>query len=110
MRTSSAAVRCRGEPMSGTATGPLVGLKVLEFAGIGPAPMCAMLLSDLGAAVLRIDRTQDAGLGVARDARFDLLNRGRPSLALDLKHAEAVTTALGLAAHADVLIEGFRPG
>jgi alpha-methylacyl-CoA racemase len=96
--------------MSETPRGPLAGLKVIEFAGIGPAPMCAMLLSDLGALVLRIDRTQEAGLGVPTDPRFDLLNRGRPSLALDLKSADGAALALRLVDKADALIEGFRPG
>jgi alpha-methylacyl-CoA racemase len=92
------------------AQGPLAGLKVVEFAGIGPAPMCAMLLADLGADVLRIDRTQDAGLGIDRRPEFDLLNRGRRSAAIDLKHKDGVAAALRLVARADVLIEGFRPG
>jgi alpha-methylacyl-CoA racemase len=92
------------------AQGPLAGLKVIEFAGIGPAPMCAMLLSDLGADVLRIDRKQDAGLGLERAPQFDLLNRGRRSAAIDLKHRDGVAAALRLVERADVLIEGFRPG
>jgi alpha-methylacyl-CoA racemase len=90
--------------------GPLAGLKVIEFAGIGPAPMCAMLLADLGADILRIDRMQDAGLGIGRRPEFDLLNRGRRSAAIDLKHKDGITTALRLVERADVLIEGFRPG
>ena len=96
--------------MTRTAQGPLAGLKVIEFAGIGPAPMCAMLLADLGAEVLRLDRLQDAGLGVKQPTRFELLNRGRRSAALDLKKPEGVATALRLVEGADVLIEGFRPG
>ena len=92
------------------AQGPLAGLKIVEFAGIGPAPMCAMLLADLGADILRIDRTQDAGLGIDRRPEFDLLNRGRRSAAIDLKHKDGVAAALRLAERADVLIEGFRPG
>ena len=92
------------------AQGPLAGLKVVEFAGIGPAPMCAMLLADLGADVLRIDRTQDAGLGIDRRPEFDLLNRSRRSAAIDLKHKDGVAAALRLVERADVLIEGFRPG
>jgi alpha-methylacyl-CoA racemase len=96
---------------SQNAQGPLAGLKVVEFAGIGPAPMCAMLLADLGADVLRIDRTQEAGLGIAsRRPEFDLLNRGKRSAAMDLKNKEAVAAALRLVERADVLIEGFRPG
>lgn len=92
------------------ARGPLAGLKVVEFAGIGPAPMCAMLLADLGADVVRLDRLQDAGLGVKQPTKFELLNRSRRSVALDLKKPEAVAAALRLADGADVLIEGFRPG
>jgi alpha-methylacyl-CoA racemase len=72
--------------------------------------MCAMLLADLGADILRIDRLQDAGLGIERRPQFDLLNRGRRSVAIDLKRAQGVATALRLVAQADVLIEGFRPG
>lgn len=90
--------------------GPLKGFKVIELAGIGPAPMCAMLLSDLGAEVLRIDRTADAGLGIAMKTKYSLLNRGRRSIALDLKRPEATETVLRLVGQADALIEGFRPG
>jgi alpha-methylacyl-CoA racemase len=86
------------------ATGPLEGLRVLEFAGLGPAPFCGMLLSDLGADVLRIDRP-----GAHYD-RFAIETRGRRSLVLDLKSDAARETALRLAARADALIEGFRPG
>jgi len=97
-------------PGRAEAQGPLAGLKVVEFAGIGPAPMCAMLLADLGAEVLRLDRLQDAGLGVKQPTRFELLNRSRRSAALDLKKPEAVAAALRMVESADVLIEGFRPG
>src|SRR6266699_2518460 len=79
-----------------TRRGPLAGLRVLELAGIGPGPFCAMLLADQGATVLRIDRPGAAG---ARPER-ELLNRGRQSAVLDLKHPRA----------ADALIEGLRPG
>jgi len=97
--------------MTKKAQGPLAGLKVVEFAGIGPAPMCAMLLADLGADILRIDRTQEAGLGIAtRRPEFDLLNRSKRSAAMDLKHKDAIAAALRLVERADVLIEGFRPG
>lgn len=88
-----------------TAAGPLVGLKVLEFAGLGPAPFCAMLLSDLGADVLRIDRP-----GTPSDDCFDFTHRGRRSVALDLKRPEGRDAALALSDRADVLLEGFRPG
>ena len=90
--------------------GVLSGYKVVEFAGIGPAPMCAMLLSDMGAEVLRIDRTEDADLGVATDAKFNLLGRGRRSVAIDLKQPAGAEAALKLIGQADALIEGFRPG
>jgi alpha-methylacyl-CoA racemase len=90
--------------------GPLTGFKVIELAGIGPAPMCAMLLSDLGAEVLRIDRTADAGLGIAVETKYALLNRGRRSVAFDLKKPEATEALLRLIDKADALIEGFRPG
>ncbi len=90
--------------------GPLHGLRVLEIAGIGPGPMCAMLLADLGAEVLRIDRTAPSGLGVAMDPAYDVMNRGRRSVAMDLKTAEGVALLLDLVARADALIEGFRPG
>jgi crotonobetainyl-CoA:carnitine CoA-transferase CaiB-like acyl-CoA transferase len=92
------------------AMGPLSGLKVVELAGIGPGPMAAMLLADLGATVLRIDRTVAAGLGVPRPLKFDLLLRNRPVLALDLKKPEAVALVLRLVETSDALIEGFRPG
>src|SRR5271169_7253815 len=90
--------------------GVLSGYRVIELAGIGPGPMCAMLLSDLGAEVLRIDRTADAGLGISVQTKFSLLNRGRRSIALDLKRPEAIATVLRLVERADALIEGFRPG
>ena len=90
--------------------GPLKGIRVVELAGIGPAPFCAMLLSAMGAEVLRIDRTEATDLGVRIDPRFNLLNRGRRSAAIDLKLPEGLATAKRLVAQADVLIEGFRPG
>ncbi|MFT7600018.1 MAG: alpha-methylacyl-CoA racemase [Acidimicrobiales bacterium] len=90
--------------------GPLEGFKVIELAGIGPGPMCAMLLSDLGAEVIRIDRLEAADLGVPRRGRqFDVLNRGRRSLGVDLKSPEGVETVLRMVEQADALIEGFRP-
>jgi alpha-methylacyl-CoA racemase len=90
--------------------GPLQGLRVIEFAGIGPAPLCCMLLADLGADVVRIDRLQASGLGLAIEKKFDVNGRGRRSVALDLKQAPGVDAALRLLDRADVLIEGFRPG
>jgi alpha-methylacyl-CoA racemase len=86
--------------------GPLAGIRVVELAGIGPAPFAGMVLADLGADVTRVDRP-----GVANAvARMDVLNRGRRSVAVDLKHPDGVEVVLRLAAGADVLIEGFRPG
>lgn len=85
--------------------GPLTGLKIVEFAGIGPGPFCGMLLSDLGADVVRIDRK-----GGGRSAKSDITSRGRRSVALDLKKPESVETCLKLIEKADALFEGFRPG
>lgn len=90
--------------------GPLAGLRVVEFTGIGPGPMGAMLLADMGAEVLRIDRREPSGLGLDRPLRYDLLLRGRRAVALDLKSAQGRELALRLVAEADALIEGFRPG
>jgi len=90
--------------------GPLHGLRVIELAGIGPVPLCCMLLSDLGADVVRIDRLQPSGLGLALDRRFDVNARNRRSVALDLKAPAGRDAALRLVQGADVLVEGFRPG
>ena len=93
--------------------GPLHGIKVVEFAALGPAPMGAMLLADLGAEVLRIERKASvSGRPTADlfDPRIDILNRSRRVVALDMKKPEAIATALRLIEQADVLIEGFRPG
>jgi alpha-methylacyl-CoA racemase len=90
--------------------GPLAGYKIVEMAGIGPAPMAAMLLADLGAEVLRVDRQQPSGLGVPSDARFQILHRSRHAIAVDLKNAQGVALVLRLVGSADALIEGFRPG
>ena len=86
-------------------SGPLVGVKVLEFGAIGPAPFCAMLLADLGADVVRIDRKGGAAID-----RFDVTFRGRRSIAMDLKAPGAAEACLKLMQRADALIEGFRPG
>ncbi|MDM0069966.1 CaiB/BaiF CoA-transferase family protein [Variovorax sp. J31P207] len=90
--------------------GPLNGLKVIELAGIGPGPMAAMLLADLGATVLRVERTEPASLGVPRPQKYDLLLRNRRSVPLDLKDPRAVHLVLDMVDGADVLMEGFRPG
>lgn len=91
----------------GQGTGPLRGIKVVEIAGIGPGPHACMILADLGADVIRIDRKGGDMLGAGR---HDVLTRGRPSVALDLKHPDAVATVLDLVEQADVLVEGMRPG
>jgi alpha-methylacyl-CoA racemase len=90
--------------------GPLHGLRVIELASIGPGPMCCMLLADLGADVVRIDRLEPSGLGLAMDARHDVHARGRRSLALDLKRPAGRDAALRLVDSADALVEGMRPG
>lgn len=90
--------------------GPLQQIKVVELAGIGPGPMCAMLLSDMGAEVIRITRISPSGLGIPMPTRFDLLARGRLQVPVDLGRPEGVELVLKLVAKADALIEGFRPG
>ncbi|MGI9424800.1 MAG: CaiB/BaiF CoA transferase family protein [Hyphomicrobiaceae bacterium] len=93
------------------AGGPLVGTKIIEIAGIGPAPLCCSLLSDLGAEVIRIDRTEKTGLGFEYvGAKADVRRRGRPSVAVDLKHPKGVATVLRLIEQADALIDPLRPG
>jgi alpha-methylacyl-CoA racemase len=86
--------------------GPLQGLKVIEMAGIGPGPFTAMMLADMGAEVLRVDRPNARVLNPDKD----VLNRGRRSIAVDLKHPDGVQTVLRLVEQADALLEGFRPG
>jgi len=90
--------------------GPLVGVKIIELAGLGPCPMAAMLLAELGATVLRIDRKEPVELGLKRPLRFDLLRRSRKAIPLDLKSPAAIDMVLQLVEGADALIEGFRPG
>lgn len=89
--------------------GPLSGVKVLELAGIGPAPFAGMALADLGAEVVRVDRPGGSGFFPGAE-QLDLLNRGKKSILLDLKQPQAVEAVLAMAAEADVLIEGYRPG
>ncbi|MFF0484342.1 CaiB/BaiF CoA transferase family protein [Streptomyces sp. NPDC004435] len=89
-------------------TGPLAGVRVVELAGIGPGPFAAMLLGDLGADVVRVDRPGGAGIGV--DPAKDLTNRNKRSVLLDLKSPEGPAAVLDLVERADVLIEGYRPG
>src|SRR5262245_51145322 len=91
--------------------GPLSGFRIIEMAGIGPAPFAATLLADMGAEVIRIDRREAADLGLpGREPKFDVLHRGRRSLAVDLKADAGRDVVRRLAAKADALIEGFRPG
>jgi alpha-methylacyl-CoA racemase len=90
-------------------TGPLSGVKALEIAGIGPGPFCGMLLADLGADVVRVDRPGGGGMTLVPRAE-DLLNRGERSIAVDLSQPGGAETVLSLVDHADILFEGFRPG
>ena len=90
--------------------GPLDGFKIVELAGIGPGPMAAMLLADMGATVLRVERLEPAGLGVQRPLNCDVTLRSRKAIALDLKTEVGVNKVLQLVEQADALIEGFRPG
>ena len=90
--------------------GPLAGVRVIEMAGIGPAPFCGMLLADMGAEVVRVDRLTPSDLGIETPVKYDLFNRNKRSVALDLKSADGIATALRLIEKADILIEGFRPG
>ena len=91
----------------GRGTGPLRGVKVVEIAGIGPGPHACMILADLGADVIRVERP---GGQLLAGGPHNLLNRGRPSVALDLKDPAAVATVLALVEDADLLVEGMRPG
>ena len=93
-----------------TRRGPLTGLKVLEVGGIGPGPFCAMLLADMGAEVVRIDRLEPSDGGSPVDRRYNLLLRGRRSVGMDLKKPQAIEAVKRLIGKADILIEGFRPG
>ena len=88
--------------------GPLQGLRVVEVASIGPGPFAAMMLADMGADVVRLERVGRGSL--VGTGRWNLLNRGRRSVGIDLKKPEAVELALELGEQADALVEGFRPG
>ena len=90
--------------------GPLDGIRIVEIAGIGPGQFCGMLLADMGADVLRIDRPPTPGDGVGVPPRYNLMNRSRPTVVADLKSAEGVDLVLTLVGRADALFEGFRPG
>ncbi|RFC71231.1 CaiB/BaiF CoA-transferase family protein [Streptomyces sp. AcE210] len=89
-------------------SGPLAGVRVVELAGIGPGPFAAMLLADLGADVVRVDRPGGAGLAI--DPEYDITNRNKRSVIIDLKAEDGAARVLDLVARADVLIEGYRPG
>src|SRR4051795_10566275 len=89
--------------------GPLSGVRVIEIAGIGPGPFAAMLLSDMGADVVRVDRAQSVERGFD-PGWMEVLNRGRRSIGVDLKQSDGVETVLRMVEQADALIEGFRPG
>ena len=99
-----------GQSFGEDVVGPLSGVKVVELAGIGPGPFCAMLLADLGADVVRVDRMTQVDLGIDRRRQFSVLNRSRRSVSVDLKNPDGVETVLKLVEGADALIEGFRPG
>ncbi|MDZ7678196.1 MAG: CaiB/BaiF CoA-transferase family protein [Acidimicrobiales bacterium] len=90
--------------------GPLSGVKIVEVAGIGPGPFCAMMLSDMGAEVIRVDRAGSVRGGDPDAPPADVLNRGRRSIGIDLKQPDGLATLLELVEGADALIEGFRPG
>ena len=90
--------------------GPLSGYRIIEIAGIGPGPFAAMLLADLGAEVLRVERAQSVRGPAPDGPAADVSLRGRRNIALDLKHPDGAATLLDLVAEADAIIEGFRPG
>ena len=87
--------------------GPLEGVRVVELQGIGPGPFCGMMLADMGAEIIRVDRSSSVG---QEANKTDFLARGRKSIGVDLKNPQGVETVLRLIETADVLIEGFRPG
>ena len=91
-------------------SGPLAGIRIVEFAGVGPGPFCAMLLADMDAEIISIARTTGHGLGVKKEPRFDPTTRSRKSIAVDLKSASGREVAMRLTAQADALIESYRPG
>jgi alpha-methylacyl-CoA racemase len=90
--------------------GPLSGYRIIELAGIGPAPFAAMMLADMGAEVVRVERAQSVRGPAPETPHFDTMLRGRRNIAIDLKHPDGVATLLDLIERADALIEGFRPG
>ena len=90
--------------------GPLKGFRILEIAGIGPSQFCGMLLADMGASIIRIDRPAGANPGTEIPDKFNLMNRSRPTIAADLKSEQGRNLVLQLCKHADAIFEGFRPG
>ena len=90
--------------------GPLAGFKIIEIAGIGPGQLAGMLLADMGASVVRIERPFDAEAGYATAPRFDILNRSRPMIGVNLKTRQGSDLILDLCEDADAIFEGFRPG
>ena len=91
-------------------SGPLNGFKIIEFAGLGPAPFAGMMLSDMGAEILQINRMSDNASTTGHDKTDDIMSRGKQPVAIDLKKEESVMLTLKLIKSADALIEGFRPG
>src|SRR5436190_23551648 len=106
--------RARGAPLRASNEvmishmGPLAGVRILEFEAIGPGPFCGMMLADMGADVLLVDRVSDPRPGFGRDRWYDVMLRGRRSVTLDLKSKGGMDAALALAEKADATIEGFR--
>ncbi len=97
-------------PNSSISGGPLSGYRIIEIAGIGPGPFAAMMLADMGAEVIRVERAQSVRGQTPNTSHWDILLRGRRNIAIDLKNPDGVETLLSLVEHADALIEGFRPG
>jgi alpha-methylacyl-CoA racemase len=91
-------------------SGPLEGVRIVELAGLGPAPFAGMMLADAGADIIRVDRADRATYPAVEGAHVDLMNRGRRSVAVDLKHPDGVALVLDLVEGADAFMEGFRPG
>ena len=98
------------QSQSTKSSGPLSGYRIIEIAGIGPGPFAAMMLADMGAEVIRVERAQSVRGPAPDGAHWDVLLRGRRNIALDLKNPDGVETLLSLVDNADALIEGFRPG
>ena len=90
--------------------GPLQGFRIVEVAGIGPTQFCGMLLADMGASVIRVTRPGGADVGIGLPEKFNVMNRSRPAITVDLKSAAGIETVLKLCDRGDALLEGFRPG